>query len=366
MTIILFIVILAVLILVHEFGHFIVSKATNTRVDEFGLGFPPRALRLFRIGETDYTLNWIPFGGFVKIFGETPDEESVSGPDKERSFFHKPKWAQALILVAGVTFNVLFAWVLISIGFMSGMPTPVSDAVSADVRDVRLVVTSVYADSPAGEAGIPSGASILSLLSEEGELSENLTPEAVSSFIEQSAENEINFTYQFGEEVKTVAVIPEYGVAGSQKAIVGITMDRIGILQLPPHKALWEGARLTGEVGVAVTVGLFTFFKDIFIGQADFAQVAGPVGIVGLVGSASDLGFVYLLSFTAFISINLAVINLLPLPALDGGRLVFVAIETIKGSPIKPSVANFLNGIGFILLILLMLVVTFNDIVKLF
>ena len=139
MSVIIFIVILALLILVHEFGHFIVAVKSGIKVTEFGIGFPPRLVTLFRWKETAFTLNAIPFGGFVKIFGENPDEESVEGPERNRSFVHKPKWIQAAVLVAGVTFNVLFAWILISIGFMSGLPTPVGYSGPGVVEDAKVV-----------------------------------------------------------------------------------------------------------------------------------------------------------------------------------------------------------------------------------
>jgi regulator of sigma E protease len=142
-------------------------------------------------------------------------------------------------------------------------------------------------------------------------------------------------------------------------------MSLAGIVRLPPHEALWRGTVMTGELLTAVAVGLGGFLADAFTMRADFTQVAGPVGIVGMVGEASSLGIAYLLTFTAFISLNLAVINMLPFPALDGGRLVFVAIEKLTGRMIKPVIANTLNFVGFALLIVLMIAVTYNDILRL-
>ena len=160
-------------------------------------------------------------------------------------------------------------------------------------------------------------------------------------------------------------LIPEK-IEGGENKIIGISMDTIGTLSLPIHRAFWEGLKLTGSVTWATVLGFYNLIHDAVLGQADMSSVTGPVGIVGVVGDAREFGFIYLLSFTALISINLAVINLIPFPALDGGRLLFLLIEKIKGSRIKPEVANWVNTIGFGLLMLLMIVITFHDVMKLF
>ena len=163
----------------------------------------------------------------------------------------------------------------------------------------------------------------------------------------------------------TAEVIPRSGVIkGEEKPAIGIAMGVIGTLKLPIHLALYEGGVRTVTLLYHITIGISTFLVQAVMLNADFSSIAGPVGIVGLVGDASQLGIIALLNFTAFISLNLAVINLIPFPALDGGRLLFLGIEAIKGSPIKPVVANTLNFVGFALLILLMLIVTYNDIIR--
>jgi regulator of sigma E protease len=369
MSIIIFLVVLIVLILVHELGHFLVAKACGVRVDEFGLGFPPKIFGV-KCGETTYSINWIPFGGFVKIFGEDPNEESISGSSASRSLVNKPKWIQALVLVAGVAFNVVFAWLLISFGFMSGLPTSVSAYPNIHFADAKVVITNVLPGSPADKAHLKSGDAIVSMTTGANITARvlNIDPanadvSAVQKFISESVDQSITIEIAEGDIKNKIVVTPLAGIVEG-KAALGIGLDTIGVLRLPVHQALYQGALLTWDLTKAVTVGLVTFFKNIFIAKADLAQVTGPIGIVGLVGDAVHLGFIYLLSFTAFISINLAVINLLPFPALDGGRILFVIIEAIKRSPIKPKVANTLNTIGFSLLILLMLVITFHDIFK--
>lgn len=369
MAIILFFIVLIVLIIVHELGHFISAKMSGVRVDEFGLGFPPRMIG-YKYGETTYSLNWIPFGGFVKIFGENPDDESISGPDSSRSMVHKSKWIQVMVLAAGVIFNVVFAWLLISFGFMSGLPTSVSQYPDTRFTDAKVVITNVSAGSPADKAGIKAGDTIISMKTDVGvrvldvAVADTSVP-SVQKFIAESVDKPITIAIKKGADVKDVTVTPVSGIVGGKVAL-GIGLDVIGTLRLPLHKALYQGAILTVDLTKNVAVGLGTFLKNLVIAKADLAQVTGPIGIVGLVGDAANLGFIYLLSFTAFISINLAVINLLPFPALDGGRILFVIIEAIKRSPIKPKVANTFNGIGFALLLLLMLVITFNDLLKIF
>jgi regulator of sigma E protease len=304
----------------------------------------------------------------VKIFGENPDEESLTGPSASRSLVNKPKWVQALVLIAGISFNIIFAWLLISIGFMSGLPTSTSSYPNVHFTDAKVVITTVLPGSPADKAHLKSGDAIVSMTSpskvlEVGAGSADVA--AVQKFIADNANTPITIEVAEGSTKYKVVATPTTGIVDN-KAALGIGLDTIGTLRLSLFQALYQGVLLTWGLVQTIAVGLAIFLKNLVIAKADLAQVTGPVGIVGLVGDAAHLGFIYLLSFTAFISINLAVINLLPFPALDGGRILFVIIEAIKGSPIKPKIANTLNTIGFGLLILLMLVITFHDIFKMF
>lgn len=359
MSIVIFIVILLVLVLVHEFGHFFTAKKFGIRVDEFGFGFPPKLFG-FKKGETEYTFNLLPIGGFVKIFGENPDEENTNGPDRDRSFINKPKWKQAIVLFAGVFMNFLLAWFLFSFGFMSGLPTSVGGELDYKLQDVNLVVVSVMKDSPAEIAGLKSGDKIVAIENDREKVVE-INPETLKSFVVTNGSSEIKMGYIRGKEpgINFIKITPKDG-------LIGIAMDQIGTLKLPVLSAFWEGLKLDLFVTKATAVGLYTLIVDGIAGRGDISSITGPVGIVGIVGDAYEFGFVYLMSFAALISVNLAIINLLPFPALDGGRLLFLLIEKIKGSRINPKVANTANMIGFVILILLMLVVTYHDIVKLF
>lgn len=363
MTIILFLIVLAVLILVHEFGHFYAAKKCGVRVDEFGLGFPPK-IWSWKRGETIYSLNAIPFGGFVKIFGESPNDESISGPDRARSFVHKPRWKQIIILSAGVIMNVLFAWVLFGIAFTSGMTAGVSENNSKYITDSHVIVVDILPNSPAVRAGLVSGDEILSI-----KTSDSVTAAgdvvSVQDTIKNSNGEKISLEVQHLAERKNVEITPERGIFGDNYAI-GISMDLVGKVKLPVHLAFWEGAKLTVYMFKNIVVGIYALIHDAVLGRGDISQISGPIGIARLVGDAGRLGFVYLLSFTAFISLNLAVLNLIPFPALDGGRILFVCIEAVRRKMISPKVANAVNAVGFGLLIFFMLFVTYRDVVKLF
>lgn len=358
MSIIIFIIILSALIIVHELGHFLIAKRFGIRVDEFGLGFPPRVTKLFTWKGTPFTLNWLPFGGFVKIFGENPAdkiEDLVTD-----NFQSKNRGIQASVLVSGVVGNFLFAWLLISLGFIAGLPAPAN--LSLPVENTRTVITTVLPLSPAATAGLKSGDVILSL--SRGEIHSELAPEVASLFIAQSTEP-ITFSVERGGKISTKVVVPEESIIKDRLA-VGISMDIIGIVKLPPHKALWYGLKTTSELTLLTGQAIGTFILEALSGRADLASVTGPVGIVGMVSDVRELGLAYLLTFTALLSINLTIINLLPLPALDGGRLFFIGIEVVIRRSIPPRIFNMLNTVGFALLVLLMLVITIQDVRNIF
>ena len=360
MSILIFILVLLLLVLVHEFGHFIVAKRAGIRVDEFAFGFPPRLFSK-KWGETNYAFNALPIGGYVKIYGENPDDVAEGG-DVVRSFAHKPRYIQALVIIAGIVCNIILAWLLIAGTLMIGISAPV-DPASYAVTNAELTVTDIQVGSPAGIAGLLPGDQIVSLMS-GGETVTPIGPEGVSSFIGPREGSEVIVAYKRNGEDRSIVVVPKSGIVEGRAAI-GISMDMVGILKLPLHKALWMGAQRTYDYTILTAQGLFVFFRDALIGKGDFTQVTGPVGMVQAVGTAAGMGFSHLLLFTALISINLAVINVLPFPALDGGRLLFVIIEAIMRKPIPAAIANRFNVVGFALLMLLMLAVTWHDISRL-
>ena len=359
MAIFLFFVIIIILVTVHELGHFIAAKRAGIRVEEFGIGFPPRAKTLFKKGGTIYSLNWLPFGGFVKIYGENP--EDVTDGDKKDALVSKPKLIQAWVLFAGVFFNMLLAWVLLTATFIHGVPASVADYPEA--TDQALVVLDVSPKSPAADAGLkPSD--VITEIQENGKVfTENLTAEILKTAVVEAGTTPVQLSILRKGESSTVTLIPR-PIENGGEALIGISMDRVGTIKYGFFQAIGQGAVKTVVSLKDTAIALGGLLRDAILGQADLTSVSGPVGLVGVVGTAYDFGLSDILYLAALISINLAIINLIPFPALDGGRLLFLLIESIKGSPIKPKIANILNTIGFFALIALMLVVTYHDIAK--
>ena len=379
MSLLIFLIILSALIIVHELGHFLVAKYYGIRVDEFGLGYPPRAAKLFSWKKTVFTLNWLPFGGFVKIFGENPSEEAKPSPWKDSeeakpspwkdskgkglaldSFQTKNRGIQAAVLVAGVVGNFLFAWLLISFGFMSGLPSPAGLALP--IENPRTVITVVVPGSPAAQAGLKSGDAIVSM--SRGDSYAELSPEALSEFIARSLEP-ITLSIERGKTSFTKNLAPQEGLIAGRPAL-GISMETIGIVDLPLHRAIWEGLKTTVSLTLLTARAIFSLISQAVVGRADLAAVTGPVGIVGMVGDMRELGWNYLVTFAALLSINLSIINLMPFPALDGGRLLFVGIETVTRRPIPSRFFNAVNTAGFALLIFLMILITIQDVRNIF
>jgi regulator of sigma E protease len=359
MSALIFIIVIVALILVHELGHFIVAKLSGMRVDEFGLGYPPRAAVIAKIGETEYTLNWLPFGGFVKIFGEDGGEKD------SRAFSSRPRILQALVLIAGITMNLLFAYVLITGALVMGTPRALSQDELASARNVELVVANVMQGSPASRAGLVAGDAITGAQDSHGTWLAT-DPESFSSFVAASGGENITLDITRNQEKQTIVAAPATGIVPKEPArfALGVEVAPVGILPISLGAAITEGASLTWGAITLTAEGLWHFFYGIFTLSADLSQVSGPVGIAGVVGSASAEGFGNLLSIMALISINLALINLIPVPALDGGRLLFVIIESITRRPIQARIANSINAVGFVFLILLMVVITAHDIFK--
>ncbi len=363
-SIIAFILILAILVVVHEFGHFIVAKKSGIRVDEFGFGFPPRAKKLFTKNGTDFTLNWIPFGGFVKIFGENGEE----GAGQNDSFVSKKKRTQAAVLIAGPLFNFLFAWLILAVMFMVGSPTLYDESYGDKMKNVSVSVVEVFPDSPADQAEIFVGDTITSLTYPNGTEISISEPADLSSAFEGKGVQEVVLEVERKNEVFEITLSPAYGLyEGQENPALGIALDKVGTLRLPPHEAIWRGLQRTWNLSVSTADFLIDLVKGLVTGdKSQTGSITGPIGIVPVVGNAIEVGFSFVVVITALISINLAIINLLPFPALDGGRLLFILIETIKGSPINPKTSSWINSAGFLILIGLMVLVTVRDIIQLF
>jgi regulator of sigma E protease len=245
---------------------------------------------------------------------------------------------------------------------MIGVQTVVDEQAASD--DAQLFVSAVMSDSPA--AVIPAGSVIYSITTEEG-IFEYPSPSEFSSIVSENGDKPVEVSYEFAGVSDTATLVPEQGLVESEpeRYVIGASLLFIELQQQSFFAAIKNGFITTWDGLVAITTGLGSLLKQAVVGQADFSQVAGPVGIVGMVGDAASFGVTALLTFTAFISLNLAIINLLPFPALDGGRLVFVAIEAVTRKKIPPEWAGRINLVGFAILMLLMIAVTYNDVLRL-
>ncbi|HRY52611.1 MAG TPA: RIP metalloprotease RseP [Candidatus Portnoybacteria bacterium] len=357
LTVVVFILILGLLVFVHELGHFLVAKKMGVKVEEFGFGFPPRLFGIKK-GETIYSLNAIPLGGFVKIFGEDGEEKN-----NKFSFAAKKIWQRAGVLLAGVAMNILLAIALLSLGYMIGLPWSVSDEEA--VSGAKVQITQVVANSPADEAGFKVGDAILGASSLSGQLSSVEKVSAVQDFIDKNKGQAVVVLLKRGQTELQVSLVPRVE-APQDEGAMGVGLARVATISFSWQRAIYEGAKETFTLLWLIILSLGSLIWQLFSSGGIGGEVVGPVGIFSLTGQAAQMGFVYLLQFTALLSVNLAIVNALPFPALDGGRVIFLIIEKIKGSPVSQAVEKAIHTAGFAFLILLMVVITFKDIVRLF
>lgn len=360
LTIVVFILILGLLVFVHELGHFISAKKAGVKVEEFGFGFPPRILA-FTKGETTYSLNAIPIGGFVKIFGEEGDENRSTN---KRAFYNKPIWQRAIISVMGVIMNLIIAGILLSVVHGIGIPSVVDSSQETNYKNVQIQIIEVAKNSPAEKAGIKMGDAIISL-SFGNEKTSIEEIDEVQKFVAFHSGQEITMEIKRGSEILLKNITPRVNPPKDEGAL-GIAMSKIGLVSYPWYQAILKGFAATGRLFITMITLFYQLLKSLILNGKMIGEVAGPVGIVVLTGQMVKLGIVYILQFTAILSINLALINILPFPALDGGRLLFLLIEKIKGRPIKFKTEKVANTLGFAILIGLMLIVTLRDVIKLF
>lgn len=368
-TILIFIAILSLLVFVHELGHFVVAKRSGMGVHEFGFGFPPRLIGIQKVNgkwrivwgkrnlsteDTVYSINAIPLGGFVKIMGE--DNDQATDP---RSFTQKSFLARFLTLVAGVLMNVIVAWIILSVGFMIGLPVALNDLSEVPsggkFTEQQILVAEVRPDSPAEKAGMMNN-DIINTVDSQAITEVSTLQEYIKSKQGQSMVFEVQ---RLNESTKlTVETTAE---SDPNEGIVGIGLAYYGQLSFGPIESLYQGAKTTLNQLQAIFTGLYNAFTT----TEGLKGLGGPVKIAQLTGQVADLGIVPLLQFTAFLSLNLAILNTLPFPALDGGRMLFLIIEKLRGRPNNQSVEQYANAIGFMLLLLLMAVITVRDVSQL-
>ncbi|HWR43127.1 RIP metalloprotease RseP [Sporomusa sp.] len=338
-TVIATIFVFGLLILFHELGHFITAKSVGMRVDEFAIGFGPKLISR-KVGETIYSIRIIPLGGFNKIAGMDPDEEQ-----DERSFSAKPIWARMLVIVAGSAMNFVLPIILLFIVFMSsGVDTPSN----------QPLIGAIFPEKPAATAGLLPGDRITAV---------NGSPidswRQFVSVIQGNAGSKLTITYTRGSESgKTAILTPEYDEKG-KRGIIGVTPQ---IDKYQP--GMLESAGLAAKQTYIVAQSMLIGIGEMITGKSA-ADVAGPIGVAQMAGEVAQLGIIPLLQFAAFLSINLGLINLLPVPVLDGGHVVTLAVEGLRGKPLDKNQMQFIQMIGFALLMLLFVVATFKDISRL-
>jgi len=416
LTIITFIIILSVLVFAHEFGHFITARKLGVRAEEFGFGFPPRMFglqtwkepKLEKIAETEevnidietipatdgsetikeimtdkikeidtvkkvrkwrwifgkkeltetdamygtvYSVNWIPLGGFVKIKGENGENDQAND-----SFASRPIWQRFLMLIAGVSMNIVLAIFLIIVGYMIGLPQVIdNNDPRAIISDEKLQIVQVIDQSPAAKAGLMIGDTIVSI---DNKTFTNF--DDLQNYVAGHTGQQLSYEIKRGQDIFTSKITPEI-IPETSKGGIGVGITLTGIVRYPWYLSIWLGIKTTFVLIWTIILAFYQLIKGLIFGQGVSAELAGPVGIAVLTGEVARMGFIYILQFTALLSINLAIINFLPIPALDGGRALFLAIEKIKGAPVKREIENLIHNIGFVLLMVLVLLVTFHD-----
>lgn len=371
-TIITFIVILGILVFFHEIGHFIVARKSGVKIEEFGFGLPPRLFGIYKdpmnnkwkvVGTkiamaptTIYSINMVPLGGFVKIKGE----QGENSQDND-SFGNKSIWRRIAILSAGVSMNVILAIFLLSVGYWIGIPKDIDSASNfhwAKISNVNIYISEVMKDFPAYNKAIKPMDIIIAI---DNKPFTDIVD--IQNYVNNKKDSEIVLTIKRNEKEFDVKLIPKY-YEDTKKVIMGIMLVKRGVISYPWYIAIIEGFKTTINLTKEILLAFTNLFKNIIVKQTISVDLSGPVGIAIITSEVAKLGFIYLLQFTAILSLNLAIINFFPLPALDGGRVMFLLIEKIRGKSINSHVESVIHNIGLYLLFLLVIVITYRDIIR--
>ncbi|NMC35796.1 RIP metalloprotease RseP [Candidatus Beckwithbacteria bacterium] len=354
-SIIIFLIVLSIVVLIHELGHFVAAKLVGIKVEEFGFGYPPRAVGK-KIGETIYSLNWLPFGGFVRMFGEEEGQmdskQKLSAKLSKRAFYHKSKRQRSLVILAGVAMNLLLGVFCFSLIYSTvGIPQEVD----------YITVQGIAANSPAQAAGVSEGDRVLAI--------DGIAMDQTSDFVDYLKDKkgvQVTVTLERDHKTLQIPVTPRTSYPPEEGA-VGVLVSNYDNVFYPawqmPFRGVWVGVQETYAWTKMMLEGLGTMVSGIFKGATP--EVTGPVGIYQITSTVAEQGILPLIKFIGILSINLAVVNILPLPALDGGRFVFIMIEGIIGRKIKPAIEAYINMAGMAVLIGLMVLVTIGDVIRL-
>lgn len=382
MSLLIFIIILAILVLIHEFGHFIAAKKNGVLVEEFGFGFPPRLFG-FKKGETLYSINLIPLGGFVKLYGEEYREikkEKTSIP-KHRAFAHKKPFQKIIIIAAGVLMNAVLGiaifYTTLSLNGYKSEPVILlnNHSFAFGTQEKQVIILQISKNSPAEKGGVESGDIVLQAQSPTGNPVPIREEQDLIAFIKNNEKKTVSLQVRSikTDKIRTVSVIPEYSNT-LKRAVIGISLSRAVILsyQTPKEKML-AGILHSYNVIDYSLQSLSQLFrvslKEKSL-QPVSESVSGPIGIFQVIDttikSSGPKLLRNLLEITGLLSISLAMMNILPFPALDGGRLMFVIYEGIARRKIPQHVESFINTAGFLLLLALAILISIGDVVKMY
>lgn len=373
-SILYFLAVLAILVISHEFGHFIFAKKTGMGVYEFGFGFPPRFLGIqfnknnkkkWRLvwGNRDldekdeeygtvYSLNWLPLGGFVKIKGENGEDAN-----EKDSFAAKKFWQKSLVLCAGVFMNVVLAFVLLTAGYIIGLPQNVDNMTDVSrVSDRRVEILQALPGKPAEAAGILAGDAVVQV----GDL-QNPRLKEMQDYVDQHKTEQLLVKIKRNGQVIEKKIQPAI-YADTGKGGLGVAIAEIGTVRYPFFLAIWEGFKATFWYLKEIIISFYGLLAGLFAGHGVGEAVSGPVGVAVMTGRVAKLGWIYLIQFAAMLSLNLAIFNILPIPALDGGRQLFLIIARLRGKSVSQKLEQIFHTVGFALLMLLVIVVTVRDI----
>lgn len=370
-TILIFLIVLSVLVIVHELGHFFAAKYFGVEVQEFGVGFPPRAKTLYTSKDgVSWTLNWLPIGGFVKLKGE-----DGRNSDDPTSFSHKKPFQRIIILTAGVVMNVLLGFVLLTIGFSIGWPQDITEKTEINpsyIKEEHIVISLIEKDTPAAAGDMRrgdiiraiDGISVTDISTLQEIVARNKDKEIVVAVVrgdvvleKKVVPKEITFTYEGASKTSVNEKITKVGI--------GVGLRKLGIIQYPPARALLVGLEKTFAFSGRIFAAFYSLLKDLITTRKISPDIGGPVMIATITGQVARLGIIYIIQFVALLSLNLAIINMLPFPALDGGRVFFILIERFKGRAVSVSLESWFHIIGFWVLIGLTVLITIRDIARL-
>jgi regulator of sigma E protease len=352
-TLLVFVLILGLLVFVHEFGHFWVAKRIGVKVHEFAFGFKP-TLFSWKKGDTNYAINAIPLGGYVRLEGENSDT------GKEGSFMAKPPGQRALVLVAGIVMNIILAWVLLTItyGIGSYSLSPTFANHPGITKERAVVIVDVRADSPASKAGLKVSDTVLMVNDEP-----IASPEELSNAIQRHPGEPTTLRIVRDNQEQTVTVTPRANPPQGEGSLGVGTGETVKV------KTSWGRAPVVAlkELGSEITTTVYyvgQFFRNLFVKQELSDDVSGIVGIGAATGIVRRLGIGPLMQFVALISTNLAVVNILPILPLDGGHLLFTIIEAVRKKPVPDKYRQSVAAVGLVAILLLFVVVTYKDILR--